>query len=58
MKVLSILYPNFIYFWGWIGESWVFKNVLIFAGYKVDDTSGELQLFNSKTATNIIVLWY
>ena len=31
-------------------------NVLIFVGYKVDGTSGELMIFNSKTATNIIVL--
>ena len=30
-------------------------NVLIFVGYKVDGTSGELRIFNSKTATDIIV---
>ena len=30
-------------------------NVIIFVGYKVDSTSGQLQIFNSKTATDIIV---
>ena len=29
--------------------------MLIFVGYKVDGTSGELRIFNSKTATDIIV---
>ena len=30
-------------------------NVLIFVGYKVDGTSGELQIFNSKATTNALV---
>ena len=30
-------------------------NVLIFVGYKVNGTSGELQIFNSKATTNALV---